>query len=67
MNEFVKLLQTEWLGAPILIWLVGSVLFGLILVVVVVLCGHKIYVMMKDGKRQIIIGTNDAPSSAKKH
>ena len=62
MNDILKLLQTVWLGAPIVVWLAISFLFMLILVAIIILGVRRIRVTAKNGKRIIVIETSNDSS-----
>ena len=60
MTEFAQLLDTQWAGAPLIIWLTGGVILGILLLTLIILCVGRFHVEWKTKKRLIIIETDNS-------
>jgi hypothetical protein len=60
MNASIgKILVSEWLGIPVLIWLGGVILFTFFLLALIILRVRRIHIQWKSKKRLLLIETNN--------
>ena len=65
MIEVLEFLHAEWAGAPLVIWLAGTIIFAFLLLTLALVLVRRIHLQWKGSKRQFLVETDNVTTRAR--